>query len=59
KDRVHDYVLSDFAKSEAGWVETLCRAAAENAELLVKGEDATFQNKVHLAMAAAGFNGKD
>jgi PTH1 family peptidyl-tRNA hydrolase len=59
KDRVHDYVLSDFAKSEAGWVETLCRAAADNAELLVKGEDATFQNKVHLAMAAAGFNGKD
>lgn len=55
KDRVHDYVLSDFAKSEAGWVEALCRAVADNAELLVKGEDATFQNKVHLAMAAAGF----
>ncbi|MGO9135526.1 MAG: aminoacyl-tRNA hydrolase [Methylovirgula sp.] len=54
KDRVHDYVLGDFAKSETAWVETLCLTIAANAELLVKGEDATFQNKVHLAMVAAG-----
>jgi peptidyl-tRNA hydrolase, PTH1 family len=54
KDRVHDYVLSDFAKSETAWVETLCLTIAANAALLAKGEDATFQNKVHLAMVAAG-----
>ncbi len=54
KDRVHDYVLSDFAKSETAWVEALCLTIAANAELLAKGEDATFQNKVHLAMVAAG-----
>lgn len=58
KDRVHDYVLADFAKSETAWVETLCITVAANAELLVKGDDASFQNKVHLAMVAAGF-GKD
>jgi PTH1 family peptidyl-tRNA hydrolase len=58
KNRVHDYVLSDFGKAEIGWVETICETIAADAGLLAKGEDATFQNKVHLAMAAAGF-GKD
>jgi PTH1 family peptidyl-tRNA hydrolase len=28
---------------------------ADNAALLAKGDDATFQNKVHLAMQAKGF----
>ena len=55
KDLVHPYVLSDFQKSDREWVETLCAVIADNAELLVKGNDASFQNKVHLAMAAKGF----
>ena len=55
KDRVHPYVLSDFAKAEEPWVEDLCRACAEFALLLAKGEDATFQNKVHLAMETRGW----
>ncbi len=55
---VHSYVLSDFAKSERGWVEALCGAIADNAELLARGEDASFQNKIHLALAAAGFFGE-
>lgn len=54
KDRVHGYVLGDFAKSEQPWVEALCAAVAANAELLVRGEDAGFQNKIHLALEAAG-----
>jgi peptidyl-tRNA hydrolase, PTH1 family len=58
KDRVHGYVLGDFAKSEQPWVETLCAAIAANAELLVRGEEAAFQNKIHLTLEAAGF-GKD
>jgi PTH1 family peptidyl-tRNA hydrolase len=48
-------VLSDFAKSERPWVEAICDIIADNAELLARGEDATFQNKVHLAMEAKGF----
>ena len=28
---------------------------ADNADLLAKGQDASFQNKVHLAMQAKGF----
>jgi PTH1 family peptidyl-tRNA hydrolase len=55
KEMVHGYVLSDFAKSERDWVETLCGLIADNAPLLAKGEDASFQNKVHLAMQAKGF----
>ncbi|HEY7301720.1 MAG TPA: aminoacyl-tRNA hydrolase [Xanthobacteraceae bacterium] len=59
KELVYGYVLSDFAKSERPWVEALCTIIAENAELLVKGQDATFQNKVHLAFQAKGFFEKD
>ncbi len=58
KALVYPYVLGDFAKSEMGWVEALCDAVARAADLLAAGEDASFQNKVHLAMDAAGFAGK-
>jgi len=52
---VHGYVLQDFAKAERPWVEALTEIVADNAELLARGQDASFQNKVHLAMAAKGF----
>ena len=55
KELVHPHVLSDFAKSERPWVEALCGIIADNAEFLAKGQDATFQNKIHLAMQAKGF----
>jgi PTH1 family peptidyl-tRNA hydrolase len=57
KALVHNHVLSDFAKSEQqGWVGALNDAIARNAEVLARADDAGFQNKVHLAMAAAGFS---
>jgi PTH1 family peptidyl-tRNA hydrolase len=55
KDLVHGHVLSDFAKSERDWVEALRDVIADNAGLLAKGQDPSFQNKVHLAMQAKGF----
>src|SRR5215469_16125265 len=55
KDLVLNYVLADFAKSERPWVEALCDVIADNAELIVKGADSTFQNRVHLGMQAKGF----
>jgi PTH1 family peptidyl-tRNA hydrolase len=58
KELVHPYVLSDFAKAERGWVEALTGIVADNAELLARGQDASFQNKVHLAMDAKGFGPK-
>ena len=55
KDLVQHYVLSDFAKSDRGWVDALVAIIGENAELIARGQDASFQNKVHLAMVAKGF----
>jgi PTH1 family peptidyl-tRNA hydrolase len=54
KALVQSYVLNDFAKSDMPWVETLCEALAANAGLIVKGDDALLQNKVHLALEAKG-----
>ena len=50
KELVHPYVLSDFSKSERDWVDTLCTAIADNFDLLAKGEDNSFQSKIHLTM---------
>ena len=56
KELVHNHVLSDFAKAERPWVEAVCDIIADNAGLIAKGDDASFQNKVHLAMQAKGFD---
>jgi PTH1 family peptidyl-tRNA hydrolase len=55
KELVSPFVLGDFSKAEMGWVAALCDAIASNAALLASGEDASFQNRVHLAMETAGF----
>ena len=54
REIVQHYVLADFAKDERPWVEGLCQAVADNAGLLVRGEDASFQNKIHLALSSKG-----
>ena len=58
KDMVEHYVLSDFAKSERPWVDALIDILADSVDLLMRGQDASFQNKVHLAMVAKGFGDK-
>ncbi|MFL6822664.1 MAG: aminoacyl-tRNA hydrolase [Xanthobacteraceae bacterium] len=55
KHLVEPYVLSNFDKDEWPWVEAVCALVADNAELLAKDQDASFQNKVHLGMQAKGF----
>ena len=55
KSLVHGFVLNDFGRGEMDWVNTLCDAIAKNAPLLVTSDDAGFQNRIHLAMDAAGF----
>jgi PTH1 family peptidyl-tRNA hydrolase len=57
KELVHGYVLHDFAKADRDWVEPLLSAVADNAPLLAKGEDASFMNRVHLALAPADEKG--
>ncbi len=59
KDLMEPYVLQDFAKDEWLMVEALCDIVADNVALLIEGKDSTFQNKVHLAMAAKGFAGAE
>lgn len=56
KAMVHSYVLNDFSKSERPWVETLCDVMADASEMLAKNQDSSFQNRVHLAMDAKGFD---
>jgi PTH1 family peptidyl-tRNA hydrolase len=53
KTLVHPHVLSDFAKADKAWLSPLLDAVAEYAALLVEGDTATFQNKVHLALTPA------
>lgn len=50
KNMVMPHVLGDFAKSDKNWLVAMLDAVADNAEMLVKGEDAPFQSKVHLAV---------
>jgi len=50
KERVLGHVLGDFAKADAAWVELMLDAMADAAPLLAQGKDATFANKVHLAL---------
>jgi PTH1 family peptidyl-tRNA hydrolase len=45
---VHGHVLSDFAKADAAWLDPLLDAIADHVDDLVKGDDATFGNRVHL-----------
>jgi len=56
KNLVERYVLRDFAKDEQPMFEALVDAVADNASLIAKGQDSSFQNKVHLTMAAKGFD---
>ncbi|MEQ8585650.1 MAG: aminoacyl-tRNA hydrolase [Thalassobaculaceae bacterium] len=47
KNKVHGYVLSDFAKAEkTAWLDTLIDALAREAEELVRGDEARFMSRV-------------
>src|SRR6202158_3857428 len=59
KELVAEYALRGFAKKAPGWCEPLIAILADNAGLIARGEDASFQNKVHLAMVAKGFGDKN
>ncbi|HTO32733.1 MAG TPA: aminoacyl-tRNA hydrolase [Pararhizobium sp.] len=49
KEQVHNHVLGDFAKADRVWLEPLLEAIADNADMLVKGEDSQLLNKLTLA----------
>ena len=49
KNRVSDYVLSDFHKDEWPEVELLVNEISKHIPLLLQGDDAGFMNKIALA----------
>ena len=51
KDRVAGYVLADFAKAEADWLDDLLRGISDGAAQLAAGDGAKFLNAVALRTA--------
>lgn len=51
KDRVAAYVLHDFAKVDADWIDDLLRGISDGAPDLAKGDPARFMNAVALRTA--------
>lgn len=51
KDAVANYVLSDFAKAEQGWLDDLLRGISDGAAHLAEGDGARFLNMVALRVA--------
>ncbi|MBT3557656.1 MAG: aminoacyl-tRNA hydrolase [Rhodospirillales bacterium] len=51
KSRVVGHVLKDFSKEEDIWVQKLIDGMADNAGLLVEGDDGLFQTRVAAHMA--------
>jgi PTH1 family peptidyl-tRNA hydrolase len=50
KDRVMPWVLGDFSKADLGWLEPLLGTLADNADLLVNGDDNTLMNRLAIAV---------
>ena len=46
KDRVHGYVLHDFAKSDEDWLDPLLEAVADAIPLMAEGEPEKFMTRV-------------
>jgi PTH1 family peptidyl-tRNA hydrolase len=54
KEAVMPHVLGDFSKADRIWLEPLLDAVAENAGLLLKGDENTFMNRLALAVGGDG-----
>lgn len=51
KDRVAGYVLHDFARADADWIDDLLRGISDGAAELAKGDAGRFMNAVALRVA--------
>ncbi|TJV26092.1 MAG: aminoacyl-tRNA hydrolase [Mesorhizobium sp.] len=50
KEMVQHHVLGNFAKADREWLDPLLDAIADNAALIVKGDESGFMNKASLAV---------
>lgn len=48
KEQVHGHVLSDFAKADRTWLETLLPAVSDALPLLIAGDESKFMTRVAL-----------
>lgn len=54
KDRVMPWVLGDFSKVDAEWLDPLLQSLADNAGMLLRGDDNGLMNKLALAVGGDG-----
>ena len=50
KEMVHGHVLGDFSKADREWLDVLLDSIADSTDLLAKGDDAGFMNRVTVAL---------
>ncbi|MBZ9983753.1 MULTISPECIES: aminoacyl-tRNA hydrolase [unclassified Mesorhizobium] len=50
KEMVQHHVLGDFGKTDRDWLDPLLDAVADNAAMIVKGDESGFMNKAALAL---------
>ncbi|MER8827975.1 aminoacyl-tRNA hydrolase [Mesorhizobium sp. M0938] len=50
KEFVQHHVLGDFAKADREWLEPLLDAIGDHAEMIVRGDESGFMNKVSVAV---------
>ncbi|TPJ59416.1 MULTISPECIES: aminoacyl-tRNA hydrolase [unclassified Mesorhizobium] len=50
KEMVQHHVLGDFGKTDRDWLDPLLDAVADNAAMIVKGDESGFMNKAALAV---------
>jgi PTH1 family peptidyl-tRNA hydrolase len=59
RELVPGYVLHDFAKADAAWIDPLIEAIAEYMPLLAEGKDSTFSNRIHERLGPPAGEKKD
>lgn len=57
KERVNPHVLGDFAKADHQWLDPLLDAIGDHCDLLVRGEESSFLNKLALAAGNGSASG--
>lgn len=50
KEMVHGHVLGDFSKTDQEWLDVLLDSIADSADMIAKGDDNSFMNRVTLAL---------
>ena len=45
-DQVHQYVLQDFRKDDAPWLDAMAQSLVKNFDLALKGQDSELMNRV-------------